>query len=194
MIRDSCPTIATSRLLLRPWRDGDLPAFAALNANPRVMEFFPKVLTRAESDERVASIRRHFDEHGFGRWAVEAPGVADFVGVVGLAVFEADVPFAPCVELGWRLACEHWGRGYATEAARAALGFGFRVAGLDEIVAFTVPANTRSRRVMERLGMTRDPADDFDHPSLPEGHALRRHVLYRLRAPAHAPTSSSATM
>ena len=176
------PTLTTPRLVLRPWRDADLPAFAALNADARVMEFFPGTLTRAQSDERVAAGRRHFDEHGFGRWAVEAPGVADFVGTVGLAVFEADVPFAPCVELGWRLAFAYWGRGYATEAARAAAEFGFRVAGLDEIVAFTVPENTRSRRVMERLGMTSDPADDFEHPALPEGHPLRRHVLYRLRA------------
>jgi ribosomal-protein-alanine N-acetyltransferase len=177
------PTIPTARLLLRPWRDDDLAAFAAMNADPRVMQFFPKLLTRAESDAAVERHRRHFERHGYGIWAVEAPGVAPFVGRVGLAVFEADVPFAPCVEVGWRLAFEHWGRGYATEAARAAVAFAFGAPGLSEVVSFTVPANARSRAVMERLGMTRDPADDFDHLDIAQGHPLRRHVLYRLRRP-----------
>jgi RimJ/RimL family protein N-acetyltransferase len=175
----SAPTIPTFRLLLRPWRDEDLPAFAAMNADPRVMEFFPRPLDRAESDARAARIRDHFARHGFGLWAVEVPGVADFIGFVGLSVPDFEMPFMPCVEVGWRLAHEHWGQGYATEAARAALDFGFRRLALDEIVSFTVPANRRSRGVMERIGMTRTPADDFDHPALPEGHPLRRHVLYR---------------
>ena len=172
--------ITTPRLLLRRWRDGDLDAFAALNADPEVMAFFPALLGRAESDALAARIREHFARHGFGLWAVEVPGVAEFVGFVGLSVPRFEAPFTPCVEIGWRLVRAHWGRGYATEAARAALDFGFRRLALDEVVSFTVPANRRSRAVMERLGMAHDPAEDFDHPTLPEGHPLRRHVLYRL--------------
>jgi RimJ/RimL family protein N-acetyltransferase len=174
------PTLKTERLTLRPWADSDLAPFAALNADARVMEFFPKTLDRAESDALAERIRGHFARHGFGLWAVGAPGVADFVGFVGLAVPGFAAPFMPCVEIGWRLAVPYWGRGYATEAARAALGFGFGSLGLAEIVSFTVRDNWPSRRVMERLGMRHDPADDFDHPSLPQGHRLRRHVLYRL--------------
>src|SRR5215218_7885308 len=174
-------TLTTPRLILRPWRDSDLPAFAALNADPRVMAFFPKCLTRDESDAAVAYHRAHFDRHGFGRWAVEAPGMASFVGAVGLVVPDQDLPFNPCVEIGWRLAAEFWGRGYATEAARAAMDFGFRERGLPEIVSFTVAGHARSRAVMERLGMTHRPEDDYDRPGLPDGHPHRRHVLYRLR-------------
>ncbi len=174
------PTLSTERLRLRAWREADLGQFAALNADPRVMEFFPKVLDRAESDALAARISAHFTDHGFGLWAVEAPGRAEFIGFAGLAVLSFDAHFTPCVEIGWRLAPEHWGNGYATEAAHAALAFGFRDLALDEIVSFTVPANLPSRRVMERLGMRRSAADDFDHPALPEGHLLRPHVLYRL--------------
>ena len=174
------PTIQTPRLLLRPWRDDDHAPFAALNADPVVMEFFPSTLDRTESDAAVGRIREHFAARGFGLWAVEVPGTADFIGFVGLAVPRFEAHFTPCVEIGWRLAREHWGRGYATEAARAAIRFGFEELALGEIVSFTVPANVRSRAVMERIGMTRSPADDFDHPALPEGHPLRRHVLYRL--------------
>ena len=175
------PILTTARLRLRQWREEDLAPFAALNADPQVMEFFPKVLTRAESDAVAGRIRDHFARHGFGFWAVEAPGVADFVGFVGLAVPSFEAHFTPCVEIGWRLAREHWGHGYATEAASAALAFGFGDRALEEIVAFTVPANIPSRRVMGRLGMRRLPADDFEHPAIPEGHPLRPHVLYRLR-------------
>jgi RimJ/RimL family protein N-acetyltransferase len=175
----SLPTIRTPRLLLRPWRDEDLPAFAAMNADPKVMEFFPRPLDRGESDAVAARIRDHLTRRGFGFWAVEVPGVADFIGFVGLSVPTFEAHFTPCVEIGWRLACEHWGRGYATEAARSALDFGFRQLALDEIVSFTAHANVRSRRVMERIGMTHSPIDDFDHPALSEGHPLRRHVLYR---------------
>jgi RimJ/RimL family protein N-acetyltransferase len=178
----SSPTIDTPRLILRDWRPEDLPAFAAMNADPRVMEFFPKPLDRAESDARVAKIGDHFARHGFGLWAVEVRDVAGFIGFVGLSVPQFEAHFTPCVEVGWRLAFEHWGLGYATEAARAALDFGFQCLALEEIVSFTVPANRRSRAVMERIGMTRNPADDFDHPTLPEGHPLRRHVLYRTAA------------
>ncbi len=175
------PILTTARLRLRQWREEDLAPFAALNADPQVMEFFPKVLTRAESDAVAGRIRDHFARHGFGLWAVEAPGVADFVGFVGLAIPSFEAHFTPCVEIGWRLAREHWGHGYATEAATAALAFGFGDRSLEEIVAFTVPANIPSRRVMGRLGMRHSPSDDFEHPAIADGHPLRSHVLYRLR-------------
>lgn len=183
--RPSCsPTLRTPRLVLRAWREADLPAFAALNADPAVMEFMPGRLDRAASDAMVGRLRTAWDQHGLGVWAVEAPGVAGCVGCVGLAVPRFQAAFTPCVEILWRLSSAHWGCGYATEAARAALAFGFDTFDLPEIVAFTVPANRPSRAVMERLGMqTRSPADDFDHPGLPAGHPLRRHVLYRLLRP-----------
>jgi RimJ/RimL family protein N-acetyltransferase len=171
--------LQTDRLILREWRDDDLAPFAALNADDRVAAFLPGTLTREQSDATAARIREHFARRGFGFWAVEAPGVAPFLGFVGLSVPSFEAPFTPCVEIGWRLAFEHWGRGFATEAARAAVRFGFDELGLDEIVSFTVPDNLRSRAVMERLGMRRSP-DDFAHPKLPDGHRLRRHVLYRL--------------
>jgi RimJ/RimL family protein N-acetyltransferase len=182
----AAPVLETDRLVLRGWRAADRAPFAALNADPLVMEHFPSTLSRAESDALVARIEDHFARHGFGLWAVEAPGAADFVGFVGLSIPRFEASFTPCVEVGWRLACEHWGRGYAPEAARAALGFGFERAGLDEILSFTVPANAKSRRVMEKIGMRRDPADDFDHPALPAGHPLERHVLYRMSREAWA--------
>lgn len=178
------PTITTGRLLLRPWRDDDLAPFAALNADPRVMEFFPARLSAAESGQLAARIRAHLRDRGYGLWAVEVPGTAPFIGFVGLATVAAALPFAPAVEVGWRLAADHWGRGYATEAARAALDFGFRTLGLGEVVSFTAALNQRSRQVMRRLGMTRSPADDFEHPALAAGHPLRPHVLYRIGAPA----------
>jgi RimJ/RimL family protein N-acetyltransferase len=172
--------IQTPRLLLRRWCDSDLPAFAALNDDPRVMEFMPKRLSREESDAMAARIRLLMTIQGFGFWAIEVPGIADFIGFVGLHRPSFEAPFTPCVEIGWRLARAHWGKGYATEAAWAALAHGFTALGVSEIVSFTVPANRRSRAVMERLGMTRDPAEDFDHPALTSGDPLRHHVLYRL--------------
>jgi ribosomal-protein-alanine N-acetyltransferase len=174
--------LRTDRLLLRPWRESDLEPFAAMNADPAVMEHFAKPLDRAESDAFVDRIKAHFDRHGFGFWAVEALDVAPLVGLVGLAIPTFATHFTPCVEIGWRLALAHWGKGYATEAASAALHYGFEQLGLGEIVAFTVPDNVRSRAVMDRIGMTRSADDDFDHPNLPEGHRLRRHVLYRARS------------
>jgi RimJ/RimL family protein N-acetyltransferase len=179
------PTIRTPRLILRTWRDEDVVPFATMNADPTVMEFFPKRLDREESELVVQRIREHFAHRGFGLWAVEVPSVADFIGFVGLAVPRFEAHFTPCVEIGWRLARDHWGRGYATEGARAALDFGFRQVGLDEIVSFTAAINLRSRAVMERIGMTRSPGDDFDHPAISEGHPLRRHVLYRARRSPH---------
>ncbi len=173
--------ITTDRLLLRRWRPGDAEPFARLNADPRVMEHFPSMSTREESDQLIRRIEDHFDQYGFGLWAVEVPGLADFIGFVGLRIPPWDASFTPCVEVGWRLSAEFWGRGYATEAARAALEFGFRSLNLTEIVSFTVPGNVRSRRVMERLGMMHVPELDFDHPMVAPGHPLVRHVFYRIR-------------
>jgi RimJ/RimL family protein N-acetyltransferase len=172
----------TERLLLRPpWRDNDIAAFAVMNADPQVMEFFPATLSTEQSAALAARIRRDFDDRGHGLWVVEAPTRASFIGICGLARPTFEATFTPCVEIGWRLAAEHWGHGYATEAARAVLHAAFVHVGLAEVVSFTAVSNRRSRRVMEKLGMRRDPAEDFDHPSLPGGHPLRRHVLHRLR-------------
>ena len=173
-------TLSSGRICLRRWRDEDREAFAAMNSDARVMEFFPGRLSRVESDAMVDHIQKHFSEHGFGLWAIEVPDVAPFIGFTGLAVPRFSARFTPCVEVGWRLAFEHWGQGYATEAARLALGYGFGTHALTEVVSFTSATNYRSRAVMERLWMRRDPAEDFDHPALPESHPLRRHVLYRL--------------
>lgn len=172
--------LRTERLLLRRWRESDRAPYAALNADPVVMEHFPATLTRAESDAMVDSIETRFDDRGYGLWAVEVVGGPAFIGFVGLSRPGFDAHFTPAVEVGWRLAQEGWGHGYATEAARAAIEDGFTRVGLREIVSFTTPRNTRSRAVMERLGMTHDPADDFGHPRFPEGHRIHRHVLYRL--------------
>jgi RimJ/RimL family protein N-acetyltransferase len=175
-------TLSSDRVSLRRWRDEDRDAFAAINSDARVMEYFQASLSRAESDAMVDGIQKHFNEHDFGLWAIEVPGVASFIGFAGLAVARFSAHFTPCVEIGWRLAFEHWGHGYATEAARLALGYGFGKLALPEIVSFTTATNRRSRAVMERLGMRRDPAHDFDYPSLPKNHPLLRHVLYRLRS------------
>lgn len=172
--------LRTARLVLRPWREEDLAPFAAMNADPEVMEHFPSLLSRTESDAMATRIQAHFTAHGWGLFAVEVPGESPFVGFVGLTIPRWTPPFGPCVEAGWRLARAAWGRGFAVEGAEAALRFGFETVGLDEIVAFTTHGNLRSRRVMESLGMRHDVAGDFDHPLVPEGHALRRHVLYRL--------------
>jgi RimJ/RimL family protein N-acetyltransferase len=176
----SAPILRTDRLVLRGWREPDRERYAAMNADPRVMEHFPGTMGRAESDAHVDAIGAHFATHGYGLWAVEVPDEAEFIGFVGLSVPRFEAHFTPAVEVGWRLTPSAWGHGYATEAAREALRFGFEDAGLAEIVSFTAPVNERSQAVMRRLGMTRDPAGDFDHPALPPGHRLRRHVLYRL--------------
>ena len=172
--------IESERLRLRAWWDEDVAPFAAMNADPLTMRFMPGVMTAEETRAMVGRIRDHFDVHGFGLWAVEAPGVAPFIGYVGLQRPTFDAHFTPCVEIGWRLAPSFWGRGYATEAASACLRHGFESLNLDQIVSFTVMANKPSWSVMERLGMTRDPSEDFDHPRLPAGHKLRRHILYRI--------------
>lgn len=174
-------TLKTNRLILRPWKESDLEPFAKLNADPTVMECFPAPLSREESDALAHRLQAKMAEQGWGMWAVEVPGIADFIGFIGLYPVPFDAPFTPAVEVGWRLLHEHWGKGYAPEGAKAALDFGFQTLKLKEIVSYTAVANVRSRRVMEKLGMHRDPKDDFDHPKVPEGHPLRRHVLYRLR-------------
>jgi len=171
--------IETPRLVLRQWREPDRAPYAALNADPAVMEFFPAPLDRAASDAMVDAWREQIDTRGWSNWAVEVRATAQFIGFVGLTVPRRALPFSPCVEVGWRLARAHWGQGYATEGARAALRTGFERFGLDEVVSFTALLNLRSRAVMERIGM-RDAEQDFDHPAVPEGHRLRPHCLYRI--------------
>jgi ribosomal-protein-alanine N-acetyltransferase len=174
--------LRTDRLLLRGWTDADRAPYAAMNADPEVMRYFPSTLTPERSDAHVDHIARHFAEHGFGLWAVEVPGEAPFIGFVGLDVPTFDAHFTPTVEIGWRLAQAYWRRGYATEAARAVLDDAFGRAGLAEVVSMTAVPNEPSQRVMQRLGMHRDPADDFEHPNVAPGHWLRHHVLYRITA------------
>lgn len=177
---DVVPTLHTERLVLRDWRAEDREAFARLNADPRVMEYLASALTREQSDALVDRIIAGFAAHGFGLWAVEVKGGEPFIGFVGLSVPGFQAHFTPCVEIGWRLDTAAWGHGYASEAARAALAFGFEQRDLPEIVSFTTEANRRSRQVMERIGMHRRVQDDFGHPVLPADHPQRPHVLYRL--------------
>jgi RimJ/RimL family protein N-acetyltransferase len=174
------PELFTQRALLRRWQAGDLEPCAAMNADPLVMEHFPALLSRRDSAAFIARMERSFEDCGYGLWAVELPGEAPFVGCVGLLPVGEDLPFAPAVEVGWRLARSHWGRGLAAEAASAAIAFAFDRLRLRELVAYTAERNERSRRLMQRLGMRRDPAADFAHPELPVGHPLAPHVLYRL--------------
>jgi RimJ/RimL family protein N-acetyltransferase len=173
--------IHTDRLLLRGWRDSDREPFARINRDPVVMEFFPTPLSAHLSSALFDRIQSHFAQHGFGLWAAELRESGDFIGYIGLAVPRFAAAFTPCVEIGWRLDASHWGKGLATEGARAVASHAFNVLHLGELVSLTVPANVRSRRVMEKLGMTHNPCEDFDHPMMPAGHPLRRHVLYRLR-------------
>ncbi len=182
------PRIVTERLVLRPFTDVDRPPFAELNAHPLVVESLGESPSRAESDALVDRFSEEMAREGWGLWAVEVAGGQPFVGMVGLHRVNAALPCAPAVEVGWRFHPDHWGHGYATEAAAASLRFGFDEAQLDEIVAFTTTLNTRSQAVMERIGMVRDPSGDFDHPRLPDGSPLRRHVLYRVTASQAGPT------
>ena len=179
---DDAPQLRTERLVLRRWRPDDRAPFAEMNADPRVMEYFPSVLTTEESNAFVDRIEARFDEQGYGLWAVEVPGTAPFIGFVGLAPQGAEFPFGPAIEVGWRLAHRYWGLGYATEGARAALRCGTETFGITEFVSMTAKVNLPSQRVMRRLGMTHHASDDFDHPRLPPGHRLRPHVLFRLTA------------
>ena len=177
----------TERLILRRWRHSDLAPFSRLNLDPRAMEFMPGVLSPAESNRLADRIEAHFLGHGFGLCAVESRHTHCFLGFIGLSVPGFQAKFTPCVEIGWRLSPEHWGQGLATEGSREMVRYAFEVVGLDALVSFTAPGNLKSRRVMEKLAMTRDPAEDFDHPLLPERHPLRRHVLYRLRRSEFTP-------
>ena len=177
----SSTELCTPRLLLRQWRPSDLEPFAAMNADAEVMRYYPSAWNRAQSDAFAQRVMRLIDERGWGFWAVEERASGQFIGFVGLHVPSDNLPFSPCVEVGWRLAKPYWGLGHATEAAQSAITFGFQHLHLDEIVAFTAVANQRSRTVMERLGMRL--SSEFDHPLVPVGSGLRRHVLYRLRAP-----------
>lgn len=179
---DGAPELRTERLLLRGWRPEDRGPFAQMNADPRVMEQFPAPLDTAESDAFADRIVERMAADGWGLWAVERVEDGTFIGFTGLAPIPFEAHFTPAIEVGWRLAVEAWGHGYATEAARAAVALAFDGLRLEELVSMTTPANVRSRRVMERLGMTHDPADDFEHPRLPVGHPIRRQVLYRLSA------------
>jgi ribosomal-protein-alanine N-acetyltransferase len=181
------PDVRTERLVLRRWRASDRVPFAALNADPEVMRHFPQALTRQASDALAASADAHIEREGWGLWALEEQATGRFLGFTGLARPSVEAPFMPAVEVGWRLARDAWGCGFATEAARAAVSFAFDELGLDEILSFTVEGNARSRAVMRRIGMRHDPADDFDHPRVAEGE-FRRHVLYRLAAAKCAPS------
>ncbi len=171
--------LSTPRLRLRQWRPADREPFAALNADPKVMEYFPATLTRAESDALADRCQTLIAERGWGFWALDRTDTQEFIGFLGLHIPVPELPFSPCVEIGWRLAVRHWGQGFATEAGRAALRVGFERLALPEIVSFAVVGNRRSRAVMERLGM-RDTTETFDHPKVPQGHKLRQHCLYRL--------------
>lgn len=178
-------SITTDRLLLRRWLPEDSAAFANMNADRQVMEFFPDVLTQESSDAMVGRIQQQFDEHGFGLWAVEVPGMVKFAGFIGLMVPRFDAHFTPCIEIGWRLSVETWGRGYATEGANAVLDFAFDRLNPREVVSMTTVKNQRSRRVMQKIGMTHDPADNFMHPLVSAESHIAPHVLYRLSAEAH---------
>jgi 3-dehydroquinate dehydratase / shikimate dehydrogenase len=172
--------IKTERLILRPWKENDFKHFAQLNADPRVMEYFPSLLTQEESDQLAKRICTAMKQQGWGLWAVSVLNSADFIGYIGLAPVNFVAHFTPAIEIGWRLAYDFWNKGYATEGAQAALKHGFENLHLNEIVSFTAVNNRRSRRVMEKIGMQHDEKNDFDHPKLPEGHELRKHVLYSL--------------
>jgi 3-dehydroquinate dehydratase/shikimate dehydrogenase len=175
------PALTTKHLLLRQWKESDLSLFAKINADKRVMEYFPAPLSVEESNSLAEQIQKDLKEKEYGKWAVELKGIAPFIGFVGLHYHDFPAPFTPCIEIGWRLACDYWGKGYAFEAAQRVIDYAFQTLKLKEIVSFTTETNQRSRSLMEKLGMTRNPQEDFDHPKLPKKHPLHAHVLYRLR-------------
>jgi ribosomal-protein-alanine N-acetyltransferase len=177
--------IRTERLILREWRDGDLQPFAAMNADPEVMAHFRAPLTREESDAFAERIRARLADDGWGLWAAEVIDGPEFIGFIGLASPRFEAHFTPAVEVGWRLSRDSWGRDLAPEGGRAVLDLAFGDLRLDEVVSITVPDNWKSRRVMEKLGMTYDPADDFENPTLPVGHPLRANVVYRINSERH---------
>jgi RimJ/RimL family protein N-acetyltransferase len=178
----SVPVIETPRLILRGWRDGDVEAWVRMNADPRVTEFFMQTYTREYSESRAAVVRAELERNGYGWWVAEIKDGQRFAGAIVLREVPFEAHFTPAREVGWRFAFEHWGHGYATEGAAAALDFAFTRLAWSEVVAFTAAVNLRSQRVMERLGMTHDVADDFDHPEVEAGHRLCRHLLYRARS------------
>ena len=173
--------LSTGRLILRRWRESDREPFAKINSDPRVMEFLPKALSREESDLFIDRIEAHFKQHKFGLFAAELRADHSFIGYIGLSVPSFVAAFTPCVEIGWRISGDRWGQGLATEGALEVLGFAFGDLRLESLVSFTVPGNVRSLRVMEKIGMNRDPDRDFEHPNLPKGHPLSGHLLYRMR-------------
>ena len=173
-------TIRTKRLVLRPWHEEDFELFAQMNSDPRVMEYFPSILSHQESDDLAKRLSAKLQEQGWGLWAVSVLGLSHFIGFIGLSEPSFNVHFTPAVEVGWRLAYDFWGQGYATEGALEVLKYGFETLSLNQIVSFTAVQNRRSIEVMKRIGLHHNPVDDFDHPKYPEGHILRRHVLYRL--------------
>jgi len=177
----AAPILETERLILRQWKQGDLPEFARMNGDERVMEFFPSTLSVEESNQLAERIQQELQEKEYGLWAVEVKGGASFVGFVGLRDQDFPAPFTPCIEIGWRLSFDHWGNGYAFEAASRITEYALQEIKLKEIVSFTSSTNTRSRKLMEKLGMTYNPQDDFDHSKLPNGHPLQPHVLYRFK-------------
>jgi len=174
------PALSTNRLLLRAWKESDLPLFAKMNADFRVMEHFPSALSTKESNSFAQKFQKELEEKEYGLWAVEVPGVSPFIGFVGLHYQDFEATFTPCIEIGWRLSHEHWGKGYAFEAASKVIDYAFHTLKLTELVSFTAKTNERSQKLMQRLKMTHDPKDDFEHPKLSPGHPLRPHVLYRL--------------
>ncbi|MES2200220.1 MAG: GNAT family N-acetyltransferase [Chlamydiota bacterium] len=177
--------IKTTRLVLRHWKESDLKPFAQMNADPRVMEYFPSVMSKEESDQLAKRMQAKLEETGYGFLAVSVPNVSEFIGFIGLNNIDKTtwpVHFSPAIEIGWRLATPYWRKGYATEAAQACLKYGFETLGLQEIVSFTAKKNLPSRAVMSKIGMHYDPEGDFDHPKLPNGHRLKKCVLYRIRS------------
>ncbi|MBX9770450.1 MAG: GNAT family N-acetyltransferase [Candidatus Obscuribacterales bacterium] len=172
--------LETERLFLRHWQESDVEPFCAITSDPEVRRYYPNVLSASETKTLVVRIKAHFEKENFGLWSVELKSTGEFIGYTGLQKPTIEAHFMPCVEIGWTIAKKHWGNGYAPEAAAKALEDGFTRIGLDEIVSFTTVSNDKSIRVMEKLGMTRNPKDDYSHPLLPQGHPLKPHVLFRL--------------
>jgi RimJ/RimL family protein N-acetyltransferase len=177
------PPIETPRLLLRQWRDADLEPWAEMSADLRVMEFLGAPLDAARAIAIGKSLAERHERDGYGWWVVEVKDGPPFAGLIALQDVPFEAHFTPALEVGWRLAAPHWGNGYATEGAAAAIAFAFDELDRSEVVAMTAKRNLQSQRVMQRLGMTCDPADDFDNPRVAEGSALRPHVLYRIYRP-----------
>ena len=172
--------LETERLILRTWEEADVTPMAAIDQDPKVCEFLPGLGTLEATREGISRIKNHYAEQGFSKYAVELKSTHEMIGFVGLSVPSFEAHFTPCVEIGWRLASPHWNQGYATEAAKAVLDYAFMTLGLDEVVAFTVPANLASRRVMDKIGLHYCPDDHFEHPKLAKNHPLCQHFLYRL--------------